>query len=133
MKYGRPSLYIAQCHSELFVHYFLRLVFLSRTQSHLTLFLFNLFFYYCYWTMSNSPDSSSGVVIINVSDRDTIDRLLRTGVVENLQGQSTENRRNPSYYSHSTRNPFESIRRSFHHHQEAYVEGQEEEDILRYF
>ncbi|KAG5606431.1 hypothetical protein H5410_027923 [Solanum commersonii] len=38
--------------------------------------------------MNNSHDYSLGVVITNISDRDSIDRILRAGVEENLQGQS---------------------------------------------
>ncbi|KAK6796403.1 hypothetical protein RDI58_004104 [Solanum bulbocastanum] len=54
--------------------------------------------------MSNSHVYSLGVVINNVSDRDSIDRILRAGVADNLQGQF-----------------------------EAYMEEKEDEDILRYF
>ncbi|KAK4709912.1 hypothetical protein R3W88_004425 [Solanum pinnatisectum] len=54
--------------------------------------------------MSNSHIYSLGLVISNVSDRDSIDRILRAGVADNLQGQS-----------------------------ETYMEEKEDEDILRYF
>ena len=54
--------------------------------------------------MSSSHLSSLGLVISNVSDRDSIDGILRAGVVDSLQGQS-----------------------------EAYMEEKEDEDILRNF
>ena len=54
--------------------------------------------------MSNSHFYSLGVVIRNVSDRDSLDRILRAGATDNLQGQY-----------------------------EAYMEEKEDEDILRYF
>ena len=54
--------------------------------------------------MSNSDDYALGAVISNVSDRDSTDKILRAGITYNLQGQS-----------------------------EAYMEKNEDEDILRYF
>ena len=54
--------------------------------------------------MSNSHVSSLVLIISNVSDRDSIYRILRVDVADSLQGQS-----------------------------EAYMEEKENEDILRYF
>ena len=38
--------------------------------------------------MSNSHVSSLGLVISNISDCDSIEKIIRAGVEDNLQGQS---------------------------------------------
>ncbi|KAK6774005.1 hypothetical protein RDI58_029244 [Solanum bulbocastanum] len=57
--------------------------------------------------MSNSPTHSSGVVITNMSNHDSVNMLLRTtALVDNLQDPSSQNWGDPPYYSPSTINPF---------------------------
>ncbi|KAM3200161.1 hypothetical protein P3L10_032522 [Capsicum annuum] len=71
--------------------------------------------------MNNSQEHSFGVVIINVSDRNSVDRILRTGIAGNLQNRSAQYWRNLPYYSQSARDPFELSIRSIHD-QEAWME-----------